>query len=653
MGRGSVLRWLCAMAAIAISLPINRSLGSGNAHPGAATLKRLRNAAPVVASIAPPDIQAGDAGSRVVLGANFAANSSVTLNGVALNVLTWTATSLLVVIPANTFTTTGVLPMMVTTPGEGADSAPFTITPDDLDRIAVGRIGNPSDPIPPEAAVQTTALYEARGFDRFGNPRASTPVTWQALAGGTLANASTTSATLLAGTVAGTFPSAISARSAVNSNIAGSAGLVVRPGPLVRLSLTPASATIPPNGAQKFTALGFDSFSNTITATGAVWAANPAAGIIDGSGLFTATGAVGTYANAITATSGSITASASATLIPTPIANIIVTPSVTSLALRTTQMFTATAFNAQGQPINGVTFSWGNGAGGANSALAAGDIESTGPFTALLRAGLALGTYPDGFSARAGNITAFVNVIVLAPSVQIGVSPGVLRTDGNTSASVTVSVTSVAGPVGPGVPVSITVSPSAGTCTLNTQDTVTGAGGIVTGTVRCVNTSPVNTLSSSIALGASLPVPPFPSASTTLAGSFTPHRIATPLLTRDWPVTGNHVACAATTIPIPGEIGQRSDNPNNLYRFVAPASGSVNIAMRNYASIGTLYLFQRGADSCPITVNLTPPPTDTAALAPGDWSKRYTLIPNGQYILWVSTNSNTLSSQVYTLRLEP
>ncbi len=653
MARGSVLRWLCAMVAIAILLPVKGSLGSVDAHPGSASLKRLRSSAPVVASIAPPDIQAGDAGSRVVLGANFAADSTVTLGSVALTVLTWTTTSLLVVIPANIFTTTGVLPMAVTTPGEGADSAPFTITPDDLDRIAVGRIGNPGDPVPPEAMVQTTALYAALGFDRFGNPRASTPVTWQALAGGTLGNATTFSATLLAGIAAGTFPSAISARSTIDPNIAGSAGLIVRPGPLVRLSLTPANATIPPNGAQKFTVLGFDSFSNTITSTGAVWAANPSAGVINSAGLFTATGAVGTYVSAVTAARGSITASASVTLIPTPIASIIVTPSVTSLALRTTQMFTATAFDAQGQPISGVTFSWGNGAGNTNNVLAAGDIESSGPFTALLRAGLALGTYPDGFSARAGNITAFVNVIVLAPSVQIGVSPGTLRTDGNTSASLTVTVASAGGPVGPGVPVSVTVSPSAGTCTLNTQDTMTSAGGVLTGTLRCVNTSPINTLSSSILLGASLPVPPFPSASTILAGSFTPYRISTPLLTRDWPVTGNHVACAATTIPIPGETGQRSDNTDNLYRFAAPASGAVGIGLRNYESSGTLYLYRRGADSCPLTVQLPPPPVDVIALTPGNWSKRFALTPNGQYILWISTNSTTLSSQIYTLRLEP
>ncbi len=653
MGRGSVLRWLCAMVAVAISLPVNGSQGSVDAHPGATGLKRLRSAVPVITSIAPPDIQAGDAGSRVILGASFAANSTVTLGGVALTVLTWTTTSLLVVIPANTFTTTGVLPMAVTTPGEGADSAPFTITPDDLDRIEVGPINNPSDPLPPEVAVQDTAIYGVLGFDRFGNPRASTPVTWQALAGGTLASSSTFSATLLAGTAAGTFPSAISARSTINPNIVGSAGLIVRPGPLVRLSLTPANATIPPNGAQKFTVLGFDSFSNTITATGAVWMANPAAGVIDGAGQFTATGAVGTYVNAVTATRGSITASASATLIPTPIASIIVTPSVTSLALRTTQMFTATAYDAQGHPIDGVTFSWGNGTGSTNSALAAGDIESSGPFTALLRAGLVLGTYPDGFSARAGNITAFANVIVLAPSVQIGTTPGLLRTDGNTAASVSVTITSAGGPVGPGVPVSITVTPSAGTCTLDAQDAVTASGGVLTATLRCVNTSPVNTLSSSITLGASLPVPPFPSASTILAGRFTPYRISMPLLMRDWPVTDNHIACAATTIPVPGEIGQRSDNANNLYRFTAPATGAVGISLRSYASSGTLYLYRRGADSCPITVNLNQPPVDVIALTPGNWSQRYTLTPNGQYILWISTSLNTLSSQVYTLRLEP
>jgi hypothetical protein len=70
------------------------------------------------------------------------------------------------------------------------------------------------------------------------------------------------------------------------SGISGKATVIVVPGPLVKIVVTPAEVTLPVNGTQKFNATGYDAFGNKVPLA-AAWIAK-GGGHLDQDGLFTA-----------------------------------------------------------------------------------------------------------------------------------------------------------------------------------------------------------------------------------------------------------------------------------------------------------------------------------------------------------------------------
>jgi Ice-binding-like len=225
--------------------------------------------------------------------------------------------------------------------------------------------------------------------------------------GGTI----TSTGLFTAGTTAGTFTNSVSVTC---NGVTASATVIVTPGPLATITVTPNPATLPINTTQQFTAVGKDANGNVVAIT-PVWSVvNPVAGTINsGSGLFTAGTTAGTYTNTVVATSGTLSGTATVIVTAGSLATITVTPNPDSLPPNAQQQFTAVGRDAGGNVIP-ITPVWTvvNGGGTINAA------------TGLFTAGAATGTFLNTVRATSGSIFGSATVIVSAtapvPIVSLG-----------------------------------------------------------------------------------------------------------------------------------------------------------------------------------------------------------------------------------------
>ena len=163
-------------------------------------------------------------------------------------------------------------------------------------------------------------------------------------------------------------------------------------GILDHVTVTPASATLVPGGAQQFTAQAFDIANNPVAGATFLWNMASGGGTISPAGLFTAGTTQGTFTNTVQAFavqgavikfgSASVTVTAPA---PGPLDHVTVSPASATVALGGTQQFTAQGFDAANTPITGLGFTWNVAAGG-------GTINAGGLFTAGITSGSFLNT---------------------------------------------------------------------------------------------------------------------------------------------------------------------------------------------------------------------------------------------------------------------
>jgi hypothetical protein len=283
----------------------------------------------------------------------------------------------------------------------------------------------------------TSATLAAGGTQQFtvvtkdGNGKVitGTTPTWSVAAGG-----GTISPTGLftAGTTAGTYTNTVAVTC---SGITVTATVIVTPGALASITVTPNPATMPINATQQFVAVGKDANGNVVAIT-PVWSVvNPVAGSINsGTGLFTAGTTPGTYTNTVVATSGALSGTATVIVTTGALATITVTPNPVTLQINTTQQFTAVGRDAGGNVVP-ITPVWTvtNGGGAINS--------GSGLFTA----GGTAGSFPNTVRATSGSIfgTATVNVTVgpppppPAPVVNLGAASSMGILAGSTITCVT------------------------------------------------------------------------------------------------------------------------------------------------------------------------------------------------------------------------
>jgi large repetitive protein len=512
------------------------------------------------------------------------------------------------------------------------------IAPGQLATFEVVALNGPAVPTVP---ISQTVVYEALGVDVYGNPVPNSSVgAWVALSGGTLVDATALTATFRSGTLAGSFSAALSA---VSNTISGTGGIIVPPGAPVSLVVAPPDVSMSPGGSISFVANGIDAYGNLVPNVPVIWSADTTAGVIGPTGRFTATTTVGSYPGAVKALSGTLGATANVTVVILAAASIDLTPASIFMPLRTTQLFTATVRDATNNVLTQASINWSSDAG---------VIESSGPLTAVLRAGTTPGAFGNGVVASAGSVSRAAAVTVRAPSLQLGLASAELWTDGRISAGFTVTVTDPDGNrVGPGVPVAMSALTTNGTVTVTPISGVTDAAGVFRGTLSSVNTSRLRTVTSTITLNALVPTAAASGVSIQLPGRFSPYRVQLPQLARITDPSGNHTGCTAWPMNVPGTAWQRANQAFNIYRFVAPTA-SVEVRLTDYPAGGRLLLYRLNTDRCASNGTVDLSLLSTPPLVPGLNQTRFTqLVPGAIYLLAVNTSA-PLSDQVYLLQLE-
>ncbi|MBB4634730.1 ice-binding family protein [Longimicrobium terrae] len=370
-------------------------------------------------------VTAGPAASLVVtpdpavLGAGDTQQFTATVRDAAGNVLPAAAVWSVVggggtISPTGLFTAgtvSGTFPRtVVATLGSVADSATVTVTAGTLASITV-------TPNPVTMGAGDTQQFTATGRDAFGNTVAFTPL-WDVRAGGgTIDN----SGRFTAGPAAGTYPNTVRACSTgacAAGSISGTATVTVIPGTLATVTVTPNPVTLSAGDVRQFTATGRDANGNVVAFT-PVWSVQSGGGSIDADGTFTAGNVAGTFPNTVRACStaacgpGSVSGSATVTVIPGTLATVVVTPNPVTLDGGETQQFTATGRDANGNLI-AFTPVWSVQSGG-------GTIDADGTFTA----GTIPGTYPNTVRACS---TAACGAGSVSGSATVTVLPGTLAT---------------------------------------------------------------------------------------------------------------------------------------------------------------------------------------------------------------------------------
>jgi uncharacterized protein YjdB len=198
---------------------------------------------------------------------------------------------------------------------------------------------------------------------------------------------------------------------ATSGTISGSATLTVTAPVLTSISVTPAAASIAAGYTQQFTATGnySDSSTQNLTATANWTSSNTAVATIAGGGL--AISLIQGSAT-ITATSGTISGSASLTVTAAVLTSLSVSPANPSIAAGTTQQFTATGTYSDSSTQNLTsTATW------TSSLTSVATIAAGG-----LATGEGVGT--STITASSGSITGSTSLAVSQPVlVSIAVTP--------------------------------------------------------------------------------------------------------------------------------------------------------------------------------------------------------------------------------------
>jgi hypothetical protein len=255
----------------------------------------------------------------------------------------------------------------------------------------------------------TTATVAVNGTVQFSvaGTRTGSDVTtlkgsvWSVTGGGTVSQ----TGLFTAGSTPGTSTVTVTC-----GGLASVATVTVTAGPLATITVTPNPATLAVGAQQQFTAVGRDAAGNVVPIT-PVWSTvNPPGTINAGTGLFTAGTTVGTFANSVRATSGSIFGTATVIVTAGPLLTITVTPDPVTLGHGVQQTFTATGRDAGGNVV-AINPAWTVTNGGGT--IPAG---TTGQ-TALFTAGTTNGTFTNTVRAAQGAIFGTATVIVTSPPV--------------------------------------------------------------------------------------------------------------------------------------------------------------------------------------------------------------------------------------------
>jgi hypothetical protein len=261
-------------------------------------------------------------------------------------------------------------------------------------------IGAPSATTSAEGTIQFSATVK----DANGQTINVAP-TWTVVNGG---GTITSGGLFTAGDSVGTFVNTVVATSGAATS---SSTVTVTAGGLASITVTADTGSLAIGATRQFVVVGKDAHGNVVDVPGRVWSVAHGGGGIDTAGVFTADTTAGIFANTVTATSGSITGTASVTVSPDPLETITVSPSTDSLVVGGQQTFTAVGHDSYNNVV-AITPTWLVVGGG-------GTIDGSGVFTA----GTTAGTFTNTVMARQGSGCGAIN-----GRATVAVLPGALTT---------------------------------------------------------------------------------------------------------------------------------------------------------------------------------------------------------------------------------
>ncbi len=207
--------------------------------------------------------------------------------------------------------------------------------------------------------------------------------------------------------------------SATVGNLSGSTILTVTPTALVSITINPSTATIPAGVTQQFTATGTfaDGTTQDVTQSGH-WSSTAAAvaTISNSAGTAGLGSALAIGTTTIGISSGGVSASAVLVVNPAALVSIAITPQTPTIALGTTQPFTATGTYTDGssQDVTS-TVTWSS-----SDATVAIISNSQGSYGLATSSGLGTAT----ITATSASITSSTTITISTPTlVSIAISP--------------------------------------------------------------------------------------------------------------------------------------------------------------------------------------------------------------------------------------
>jgi uncharacterized protein YjdB len=254
--------------------------------------------------------------------------------------------------------------------------------------VGCGRGGDPGPPPPaavatvtlaPDAAtvlVGGTATLTATPRDAAGASLADRPVTWSAASP---AIATVSNAGLVTGIAPGT-----TTVTATASGRAALAAITVVPVPVATVAVAPATVTLPAGSTLPLAVTVRDAAGALLTGRAATWAtANPDIATVSAAGVVTA---VAPGLALITATVEGARGTTVITVVPTPVATVVVAPDAVTVAPGAVVALTATARDAAGAPLAGRVATWRSATPAVASVSPTGTVAAIAPGTATISA---------------------------------------------------------------------------------------------------------------------------------------------------------------------------------------------------------------------------------------------------------------------------
>lgn len=419
---GRPMTWKSADTTIASvsALGLVTAVGPGTTSVGATAEGKTGAAQVVVTSPTPTpvaSVSVNPTTAALVIGSTLTISATVRdANGGTLSgrVVTWTSSDAAVATVSNsgvvTAVATGNATITATSEGKNATAA-VTVSAIPVASVTVA---------PPSASllVGGTTTLTTVTKDADGNVLSGRVVTWTSSAPSI---ATVSSSGVVTGVGAG--DATITATSEGRS---GTASISVALAPVATITLTPSSASLVVGSGTTLAAVLKDANGNVLTGRSIAWSSSmPGVATVDGNGAVTAV-AAGTAT--ITSTSEGKRASATITVSLVPVAFVVAAPTSVALFVDSTALISATAQDANHNPLPGRVVTW------TSSAPAIATVNSA--------TGLVTGVAPGNatITATSETKTAVASVVVsLVPVASVSISPSSLTMI--TDSTITLSAT--------------------------------------------------------------------------------------------------------------------------------------------------------------------------------------------------------------------